>query len=414
MPEAQRAQVNHLRGIGNHAGEPMIDSDFGALHAAMKSQVDRQFLPGLSTALLRGRDVVNRFCYGHADREAGVALREDHIFRMFSSTKLVTACAVMLLVEDGRIRLDDRVDAYIPDLADRQVLRAGARSIDDTEPAQTPITLQHLMTHTSGLSYGVFDPGTHQFQAYNKAGVLNPTQNLEGMMKALAPLPLSFQPGTQWEYSVASDVLGRVVEVVSDESLGSFLARRIFEPLGMSDTDFRVPPSKRDRLCALYFGVDLLDPTKPGLLRADDKPFPGAYVHKLPRESGGGGLVSTLEDSVRLIKSLIPGGPTLLKAATLEQMFSNQLPPGLCVRFPNVPLQPAWRFGLGSSVRLGSDPGSPENVGGEVSWGGLAGTLWWINPRLGIAAVLMTQRYFGFGNPYAYEFNRHAYKALGH
>lgn len=392
----------------------MSHSDFGVLHAAMRAQVDQQFLPGVSLALLRGRGVVDRFCYGQADREAGVALREDHIFRMFSSTKLVTACAVMLLVEDGRVRLDDRVDIYIPDLGARQVLRTGAQRIDDTEPAQSPITLQHLMTHTSGLSYGVFDPGSLQFQAYNKAGVLNPTQDLAGMMKALAPLPLSFHPGTQWEYSVASDVLGRVVEVVSGESFGTFLAGRIFGPLGMNDTDFWVPPVKRDRLCALYVGVDLLDPTKPGLLRADDKPYPGAYTHKLPRESGGGGLVSTLDDSVRLLQSLIPGDATLLRAATLELMFSNQLHAPLCVRFPNVPLQPGWRFGLGSSVRVSSDPGLPEEVAGEVSWGGLAGTIWWINPRLGIAAVLLTQRYFGFGNPYAYEFHRQAYEALGH
>ena len=380
----------------------------------MRSQVDRQFLPGVSTVLLRGREVVDRFCYGHADREAGLALREDHIFRMFSNTKLVTACAVMMLVEEGRIQLDDPVSAYLPQLGARQVLRPGAQRIDDTEPAQSPITLRHLMTHTSGLSYGVFDPGSLQFQAYNNAGVLNPMQDLAGMVKALAPLPLSFHPGTQWEYSVASDVLGRVVEVASGEAFGAFLARRIFEPLRMHDTDFWVPPVKRDRLCALYVGVDLMDPTKPGLLRADNKPYPGAYTHKLPRESGGGGLVSTLDDTVRLIQSFIPGGPTLLKASTLDLMASNQLPPGISVRFPNVPPQPGWRFGLGSSVRLSSDSGEPAEVAGEVSWGGLAGTIWWINPRLGIAAVLMTQRYFGFGNPYAFEFKRHAYSALGH
>ena len=193
----------------------MSHADFGALHAAMRAQVDQQFLPGVSTVLMRGREVVDRFCYGQADREAGVALREDHIFRMFSSTKLITACAVMLLVEDGRIGLDDPVDTYIPELGARQVLRRGAQHMDETEPAKSRITLRHLMTHTSGLSYGIFDPGSLQFQAYNQAGVLNPTQDLAGMMKALAPLPLSFHPGTQWEYSVASDVLGRVIEVVS-------------------------------------------------------------------------------------------------------------------------------------------------------------------------------------------------------
>ena len=392
----------------------MVHSDFSALHTAMQAQVDQQYLPGLATALLHGRQVVDRFCYGHADREAGFALREDHIFRLFSSTKLVTACAVMLLVEDGRLCLEDRLETYIPELGARQVLRPGAQRIDDTEPARSPITLHHLMTHTSGLSYGIFDPGTVQFQAYSQAGVLNPTQNLAGMMTALAPLPLSFHPGTQWEYSVASDVLSRVIEVASGESFGAFIARRIFEPLGMNDTDFWVPPAKRDRLCTLYVGVDLADPTKPGLLRADDKPYPGAYMHKLPRESGGGGLVSTLDDSVRLIQSLMPGGPMLLKPATLEKMFSNQLPAGLCVRFPDAALQPGWRFGLGSAVRTSSDAGLPDEVASEVSWGGLAGTLWWINPRLGIAAVLLTQRYFGFGHPYAYEFNRHAYKALGY
>lgn len=392
----------------------MSRSDFSALHAAMRAQVDQQFLPGVSTVLMRGREEVDRFCCGHADREAGAPLREDHLFRMFSNTKLITACAVMMLVEEGRLKLDDPVEATIPELGARQVLRAGAQRIDDTEPARSPITIEHLMTHTSGLSYGIFDPGTLLYQAYNDAAVMNPTQNLAAMMKVLAPLPLSFHPGTQWEYSVASDVLGRVVEVVSGESFGAFLSRRIFQPLGMNDTDFWVPPAKQERLCALYVGADLLDPSRPGLHRVDGKPYPGAYLHKPPRESGGGGLVSTLDDTVRLIRSLMPGGPTLLKQATLDRMFSNRLPPGVHVRFPNVPAQPGWCFGLGSSVRVSGASGDPAEVAGEVSWGGLAGTVWWINPRLNIAAVLMTQRYFGFGNPYAGEFKRQAYRALGH
>ncbi|MBU2286564.1 MAG: beta-lactamase family protein [Gammaproteobacteria bacterium] len=381
----------------------------------MKAQVDQEFLPCVSTALLRGRTVVDRFCYGHADREAGVALREDHIFRMFSSTKLVTSCAVMMLVEDGRIRLEDPVEKYIPELANRQVLRPGATSLADTEPARSAITLQHLMTHTSGLSYGLFDPGTLLYTAYNGAGVRNMSQDLGAMMTALAPLPLSFHPGTQWEYSVATDVLGRVVEVVTGERFGRFLSHRIFEPLGMADTDFWVPPEKRDRLCALYVGVDLADPTRPGLLRADASPYPGAYLSPPARDSGGGGLVSTLDDSIRLIQSLVPdpaGGPTLLQPATVQQMFSNQLPPGMHVQFPNVPTQPGWRFGLGSAVRDAAAPTDPKDIPGEVSWGGLAGTLWWIHPRLGIAAVLMTQRYFGFGNAYAQQFKVEAYSAL--
>ncbi|MGZ5265801.1 MAG: serine hydrolase domain-containing protein, partial [Caldimonas sp.] len=207
--------------------------------------------------------------------------------------------------------------------------------------------------------------------------------------------------------------LGRLVEVVSGRSFGEVLASRIFEPLGMVDTGFWVPEAKRERLCALYVGADLMDPTRPGLTRADDKPYPGAYTRKMPRESGGGGLVSTLGDTVRLLQSLIPGGPTLLKPQSIELMFRNHLPPGLCVQFPNLPPFENRCFGLGSSVAVGPVAGEPAEVAGEAGWGGLAGTLWWINPRLGIAAALMTQRYFGFGNPYGYEFKRQAYRALG-
>jgi CubicO group peptidase (beta-lactamase class C family) len=392
----------------------MVKPDFNAVHAAMRAQVDAQFLPCVSTALLQGREVVDRFCYGMADREAGVQLREDHIFRMYSSTKLVTACAVMLLLEDGRIALDDPIEATIPELGTRQVLRPGAKRIDDTEPARSPITIRHLMAHTAGLSYGIFDPGSVQFEAYNRCGVLQSGKTLTEMMTTLAPLPLSFHPGTRWEYSVASDVLGRVVEVISGESFGEFLSRRIFEPLNMPDTDFWVPPAKLDRLCALYVGVDLMDPSKPGLKRLDDKPYPGAYTRKMPRESGGGGLVSTLPDTVRLMQSLIPGGPTLLKPETLNLMWQNQLPPGVCIEFPNRPREPGHCFALGSAVTLEAGPGEPAEAMGEVGWGGLAGTIWWINPRIGIAAALMTQRYFGVNDPYGFEFKRAAYRALGH
>ena len=392
----------------------MTQHAFSALHTAMKTQVDQQFLPGVSTTLLKGRAVVDTFCCGYADREAGVALREDHIFRMFSNTKLLTSLAVLLLMEEGKLKMDDPLEAYVPAMANRQVLRPGATELTDTESAKTSITLLHLMTHTSGLSYGIFDPGSLLFKTYNKVGVLNPTTPLSDMMKLLASLPLAFHPGTQFEYSVATDVLGHVVELVAGEPFGTFLARRIFGPLGMADTGFFVPQAQRDRFCALYVGADLLDPTKPGLIRLDDKPFPGAYTRPMPRESGGGGLVSTLGDTVRLMQSLMPGGPMLLKPDTMALMCRNHLPEGLCVQFPHVPREPGWCFGLGSSVKTSALSYDPAEAAGEVGWGGLAGTIWWINPRLNIAGVLMTQRYFGFGNPYALAFKQTAYKALGH
>ena len=137
----------------------MSQSPFHELHAAMQSRVDRGFLPGVSTVLLRGREVVDRFVCGQADMEAGVPLRDDHIFRVFSNTKLLTSCAVLLLMEDGKLRMDDPIERYIPELGNRQVLRPGATRIDDVEPALRPITVRHLMTHTAGLSYGLFNPG---------------------------------------------------------------------------------------------------------------------------------------------------------------------------------------------------------------------------------------------------------------
>ncbi|MFT3816108.1 MAG: serine hydrolase domain-containing protein [Rubrivivax sp.] len=393
----------------------MPRSPFQDLHAAMQSQVDQRFLPGVSTALLRGREVVDRFVCGHADIEAGVPLREDHIFRAFSNTKLLTSCAVLLLMEEGRLRLDDPIERHLPELGQRQVLRPGATRIDDVEPARRPITVLDLMTHTSGLGYGAFDPGTVLFNAYTQAGVHHPLLSQAQLVEKLAPLPLNFHPGEAWEYSLATDVLGRLVEVVSGRSLGEVFEQRICGPLGMVDTAFWVPEAKRGRLAALYGGVDFMDPTKPGLNRMDDAPFPGAFLSPAPRQSGGGGLVSTLDDMVRLVQALMPGdGPTLLKPETLALMSRNHIAPGLCVKFPNMPVNPGRVFGLGSSVL--TEPGrfDPPNAAGEVSWGGLAGTIWWLNPRLNIAGVLMTQRYYGFGNPYALAFKVLAYKGLGH
>ncbi len=245
--------------------------DFAAVRAAMQRYVDQEILAGASWCVLRGRDVVDQQCVGLADREANIALRPDHIFRAFSNTKLVTTCALMLLVEEGRIGLDDRVEEFLPQLASRKVLKAGATSLADVEPARSPITIRQLLSHTSGLSYGIFDPGTVLFKAYNEAGVLNPQTRLTDFIDRLAELPLAYHPGASWEYSVATDVLGRVVEVVSGKTLDAFFKARIFDPLGMVDTGFFVPPAEQGRLVAYYRGADVLDPMKPGPV-ADRRP----------------------------------------------------------------------------------------------------------------------------------------------
>ncbi len=385
--------------------------DFAPLHAAMKRYVDANLLPGLSGAVLVGREVVDQHCVGWADVENGVPLQTDSLFRVFSNTKLVTSCAVMLLVEEGRLALDDPIERYLPQLGERRVLRPGATRIDDTEPAVRSITVRHLLSHSSGLSYGLLDPGTPIFQAYTAAQVLSAKSTLAQMIDRLAPLPLTFQPGTNWEYSVATDVLSRLVEVVDGRTFGDAIAARILKPLGMSDTGFVVPAGDRGRLVALYTGADLMQPMKPGLVRADHLPYPGAYLEPAARQSGGGGLISTLPDMIRLIQALLPGGPTLLRPQTLAMLMRNQLGDDIWVGFPMLGRFPGKGHGLGGAVTVSPSANESPAAVDEFWWGGIAGTQWWISPRNNLAAVVMTQRHMAFWHPFALELKRLTYQA---
>ena len=387
--------------------------DFSAVRAAMQRYVDQEILAGVSWTVLRGRDIVDRQCVGLADREAKVALRDDHIFRAFSNTKLFVTCAIMLLMEEGRVGLDDAVEKFLPQLGNRQVLKADATSLADVEPAKSPITIRQLLTHTAGLSYGLFDPGSVIFKAYNEARVLNPLTPLTDMIDKLADLPLIYHPGTSWEYSVATDVLGRVVEVVSGQPLDAFFKARIYDPLGMADTGFFVPEAKQERLVAYYRGADIMDPMKPGLFRIDDKPYPQAYRRPFPRLSGGGGLVTTMPDMLALVRALLPGADMLLKPDTIKQMMTNQLPEGGIIRFATRGPMPGKGFGLGGAVTFAPTRIDPPNSTGEFQWGGVAGTHWWICPQANTAGVLMAQRELAFWNPFFFEFKRLAYEAVG-
>jgi CubicO group peptidase (beta-lactamase class C family) len=388
------------------------DYDFGVVHAAMRRYVDANILAGISSAVLVGRDLVDLNCVGWADKEQGVAMRGDHLFRVFSNTKLITSCAALLLFEEGRFQLDDPIEQFIPQLANRRVLRPGATALDDAEPARGPITIRHLMSHSSGLSYGLLDPGTTIYRAYNERKVLNAASSLSDMMDTLADLPLVFHPGTAWEYSVATDVIARLVEIVSGQRFDAFIQSRILDPLGMVDTGFVVPEEKRHRLTAYYAGADLADPMMPGLTRVDDAPYPQAYLRPVPRLSGGGGLVSTLPDMLALLRSLLPGGPTLLKPETIALMMTNQLPNGVCIRFPRLGEIEGKAFGLGGSVTLAPSPLDPKGATDEFQWGGIAGTHWWISPKANLAGLLMTQRQMAFWHPFSYEFKQLVYKAV--
>ncbi|WP_245438615.1 serine hydrolase [Bradyrhizobium sp. SK17] len=386
--------------------------DFAPARAAMQRYIDNNLLSGISSAVMVGRDLVDVSCVGWADKEAQIPLRTDHIFRVFSNTKLITSCAALLLLEDGHIRLDDPIETFIPQLGNRKVLRPGATSIDDTEPAQSSITIRQLLSHTAGLSYGFFDPGTFIFKALNERGVHNPNTTLAEMVDVLADLPLIYQPGTSWEYSLATDVTSRLVEVVSGQSFDKFIKARILDPLGMVDTGFVVPQQDQGRLVAYYAGADLMEPMKPGLTRTDNAPFPGAYLRPVARLSGGGGLVSTLPDMVALIRSLLPGGPTLLKPDTIAMMMSNQLPEGRWIRFALMGEQPGKAHALAGGLILNPSPIDHPDAAGEFYWGGVAGTQWWISPKTGIAGVMMAQRQMAFVHPFSFEFKRMAYDAV--
>lgn len=387
--------------------------DFSPIRSAMQRDVDKQILAGVSSAVLVGRDLVHLDCAGWADKEQQIALRSDHLFRVFSNTKLITSMALLLLMEDGKLQLDEAIENYLPQLGQRRVLRPGTTDINDTEAARSSITIRQLLTHTSGLSYGLLDHGSTIYKAYVARKVLHAFTPLSHLIDVLADLPLAFHPGTAWEYSIASDVLARLIEVVSGQSFDVFLQERLLGPLGMSDTSFVVPEQQRERLTAYYAGSDPANTLNRSLKRLDNSPYPEAYLKPVPRLSGGGGLVSSLPDMLALLRSLMPGGMTLLKPETIALMMQNHLPAGMGIAFPGLGSLPGKGFGLGGAVIVQPSSLDPAGSAGEFEWGGIAGTHWWISPRQNLAGILMTQRQMSFWNPFSFEFKQLAYQAVG-
>lgn len=378
--------------------------DFPAVDAALQAVLDGEQLAGVSYAIFRSDEVLARKCVGWADREAQVPMREDHLFRAFSNTKLVTSCAALQLLEQGRLRLDDPVAQYLPALKDLRVLRPGATRIDDTEPLREPVRIRHLLTHTAGFTYGFTQPDAPIAAAYREARILDPRLDLAQMVEALGRVPLLFQPGSAWNYSVATDVVGRLVEVVSGQALDDYFREHIFAPLGMDDTFFSVPPEKQSRLAALYVG-SLKEPLRPGLRRAGDLPYEGAFLKKVPFLGGGGGLVTSLADYTAFVRAFLRGGAPLLRPETMELVTRNQLREGMWIQFPGLPVQAGRGHSLAGAVVVQETPGVAL-AEGQVYWGGLAGTKWFFSPREDLAAVLMTQRYMGSDLPYWPDFLR--------
>ncbi|WP_225839988.1 serine hydrolase [Streptomyces sp. NK08204] len=355
--------------------------------------VDEGRLPGYLVAVTRGGLVAHLGMYGRRDVAAGLPVTADTLWRIYSMTKPVTAVAVLLLMEQGALTLDDPVDRYLPAFADPQVYTGGSGAKTRTRPAGTPILVRHLLTHTAGLTFASYH--RHPVDAlYREAGLefsVRPGADLAETVDVYASLPLQFEPGTQWNYSVASNVLGRLVEVVSGQPLDAFFAERILRPLGMVDTGFHIVPEQAGRLAELY------RETEDGGI----EPVAGLPVHGRPRFlSGSGGLVSTAYDFHRFMEMLRRGGELdgtrLLSPRTVELMSRNQLPGGAILRDFGAPVhQEAANDGLGFgfNVSVVVDPArtlAPSGLG-TYGWTGAATTAFWVDPSHDVTVQFMTQ-----------------------
>ncbi len=279
----------------------------------------------------------------------------------------------MALVEEGKVALDDPVSTFIPEFGDVTVLTDDG----DRVPPTGPITIQHLLTHTSGLTYGFFGDSPVD-RLYNESGVFFTAQGLDTFATGVAQLPLLAHPGDRWNYSVSTDIVGRVIEVASGQSFDAFVQARILDPLEMTDTAFQVPPDKRDRFTANYGRPE-------GTLQMTDSPTDGQYTRPPAWLSGGGGLTSTASDYLRFAQMLLDegqlGDARILAAETVRTMRTNHLPDALVPIALGNYLSPAYGFGLGFAVVVDEDLSPEPDNNGLFRWAGAANTFFWIDPE---------------------------------
>jgi CubicO group peptidase (beta-lactamase class C family) len=358
---------------------------------------------------------------GSRDLEAGLPVTDDTLWRIYSMTKPVTSVAAMILYEEGKLALTDPVSDFIPSFTDVRVYDGGSDLRQVTVPAAEPVRIWHLLTHTAGLTYGFHR--VHPVDALYRAGGYEwgtpAGVDLAQACDRWAGFPLLFQPGAEWNYSVATDVLGRVVEVASGQRLDEFFAMRIFRPLGMSDTAFWADPAAAKRLAALY------RPDQDGKATRMDT-FGQAALKEPHMLSGGGGLVSTAADYDRFTQMLLarPESPAgeldeirLLSPRTVGYMTRNHLPGGLDLEAFGRPLyaESPFRgigFGLGFAVVIDPVPGKVVCSAGEISWGGAASTVFWVDREAGLTASFFTQLLPSSTHPIRPQLRQLVYQAL--
>ena len=380
----------------------------------MRRWVDSGKLPGLLVAIVRNDRLAWFETCGYRDVETKRAVEPDTIYRIYSMTKPITTVAALMLYEEGCFQLDDPVAKFIPAFADTRVFAGGDADSFTTEPLVRPVTVHDLMIHTSGLTYGF--QHEHAVDALYRKRQVEFNANigpLAGVVEAAAAQPLVFQPGTRWNYSVSTDVLGRLVEIWSGVPLDTFFDERILRPLDMRDTGFHVPEGQGDRLASSYVQAD------DGGLALVDPAGESRFLEPAITLSGGGGLVSTAADYLRFVRMLrghgTLEGARILGRKSVELMTTNHLPGDLAdmgrPRFAEMPFA-GIGFGLGVSVLL--DPAKARILGspGEYAWGGMASTAFWADPAEDMIVLLLTQLMPSSAYPIRRELRVLTYQAL--
>jgi CubicO group peptidase (beta-lactamase class C family) len=378
------------------------------IHRLMNRYVESGKLAGMVTCVVRRGQVVQCETFGHQNLETKTPMSQDSIFRIYSMTKPVASVALMMLYEEGLFNLTDAVNQYIPAFKDVKIWGEGGAM----ESPVRPMTVQDLLRHTAGLSYGGYAESQSPVdKLYDEADLFNPKITNAELSNRVASLPLMFHPGGKWHYSVATDIVGYLVEVLSGKPLGDFMQEKIFDPLGMVDTAFHIDPSKLSRFCTLYGKTPDSDF---GVL---DLPDSSEYLPPVALHSGGSGLVSTTADYLQFSQCILNkgelNGVRLLGPKTVALMTCNHLPAVLLpIAFEGTEPMLGMGFGLGFSVMLDTAQTGVMGSVGDHGWGGYAETFFWIDPKEDMIAILMSQYLPSQTYPIRKEFRTSVYQAL--
>ncbi|MBB19434.1 MAG: serine hydrolase [Rickettsiales bacterium] len=383
----------------------MSEARLERIEPAMQAFVDEQKLAGTLTLVARKGKVVHLEGVGFRDREAKTPMTEDTIFRIYSMTKPITAVAALTLWEQGQFQMDDPVSKYLPELANLKVFAGMDGENMVLEDTNKVMTIKQLFTHSAGFSYGFSQSPVDKL--YQQSALFSGETKREDLLKEVAKLPLNHQPGTKWNYSIGTDIIGVLVERLSGQTLGEYFEQHIFKPLKMSDTGFYVPKSKQDRLAQIYV-INQQGQTVP----MENEPL-GDYLSAPEIESGGGGLVSTIEDYYTFTQMLLNGGEykgeRILGRKTVEYMRTNHLPADL---IPFEPSSTGEGYGLAMSVTVDEQGANTMGSKGDYGWAGAASTYFRIDPEEQMIVIAMTQLMPSSFFSYNKDFKNMAYQAL--